>query len=150
MRPYDDNGDLEYFRRNYAPFNILKELELNYIDIEVIDLSTQIDFDVRPIKELSIKGVVQLRYANTKRDHTVHENSNQAEAYRANGTQFIQEALNSTKLEPNEQNYVQNDIQKCEFYDQNHNWLTFVFVRNTTPSVGITFGWCKMSTKVSR
>ena len=35
-----------------------------------------------------------MRYANTQRDHTVHEDSNQSEAYRANGTQFIQSANN--------------------------------------------------------
>ena len=99
-RVYDDNGDLEYFRRNYAPFNILEELQYNFIDIQVADVSAQTDFEVNPIKDLSIKGVFQARYANTKRDHTVHENSNQAEAYRANGTQFIQDANNLLFRDP--------------------------------------------------
>ena len=94
MRPIDENGDREYFRRNFAAFNILDELEYNFIDIEVVDVSTQTDFDYKPIKDLSLKGVLQVRYASTKRDHTVHERSNQAEAYRANDTQFIQDANN--------------------------------------------------------
>lgn len=94
ISPYDEEGNLEYFRRNYAPFNILEELSLNYIDIEVADFSGQTDFEVNPIKDLSIKGVFQARYAQTSRNHTVHENSNQAEAYRANSTQFIQDANN--------------------------------------------------------
>jgi len=100
IRPYDDDGNLEYFRRNYAPFNILEELELNYIDITVSDFSAQTDFEVNPSKNLSFKGVLQARYANTVRDHTVHENSNQAEAYRANGTQFIQDANNLLYRDP--------------------------------------------------
>lgn len=98
---HDENGNLEYFRRNYAPFNILEELSLNYIDIRVSDFSGQTDFEVNPLTDLSIKGVFQARYAQTMRDHTVHENSNQAEAYRANNTQFIQDANNLLFLDPN-------------------------------------------------
>ncbi|MDN5202378.1 SusC/RagA family TonB-linked outer membrane protein [Fulvivirgaceae bacterium BMA10] len=100
IRPYDQNGDLEFFRRNYAPFNILEELKFNFIDIQVVDVSAQADFEVTPMENLSIKGVVQARYANTERDHTVHENSNQAEAYRANSTQFIQDANNLLFRDP--------------------------------------------------
>lgn len=101
IRPYDDDGNLEYFRRNYAPFNILEELKLNFMEITVADISAQTDFEVTPMKDLKIKGVFQARYASTKRDHTVHENSNQAEAYRANGTQFIQESNNLLFSDPN-------------------------------------------------
>ncbi|MEQ8470157.1 MAG: SusC/RagA family TonB-linked outer membrane protein [Marinoscillum sp.] len=100
IRPYDDDGNLEYFRRNYAPFNILEELQYNFIDISVSDFSAQTDFTISPSKHLNIKGVMQGRYANTVRDHTVHENSNQAEAYRANGTQFIQDANNLLYRDP--------------------------------------------------
>ncbi|MEO9475551.1 MAG: SusC/RagA family TonB-linked outer membrane protein [Cyclobacteriaceae bacterium] len=92
IRPLDEDGNREYFRRNYAPFNILDELSYNFMDINVADLSAQTDFEVNPTKRLKINGVVQARYAATKQDHTVHENSNQAEAYRANGTQFIEQS----------------------------------------------------------
>ncbi len=100
IRPFDDNGERESFRRNFAPFNILDELELNFMEITVSDISAQTDFEVKPMDNLSIKGVLQARYANTRRDHTVHENSNQAEAYRANGTQFIQDANNLLFRDP--------------------------------------------------
>jgi len=101
IRPYDNEGNREYFRRNFAPFNILDELDLNKMDIRVVDLSTQIDFEIRPITDLKINGVFQARYANTRRDHTVHEYSNQAEAYRADDTQFIQDANNLLFRDPN-------------------------------------------------
>ncbi len=101
IRALDENGNREYFRRNYAPFNILDELAYNYIDINVVDVSAQTDFEIRPIESLSIKGVFQGRYASSKTDHTVHENSNQAEAYRANQTQFIQESNNLLFRDPN-------------------------------------------------
>ncbi len=101
IRPYDEDGNPEFFRRNFAPFNILQELDLNFIDIRVVDLASQIDFEFRPITDFSINGVFQARYANTTRDHTVHEKSNQAEAYRADDTQFIQDANNLLFRDPN-------------------------------------------------
>ena len=101
MRARDDEGNLEYFRRNFAPFNILNELKNNYIDIKVVDVSGQADFEVTPRENLSLKGVLQVRYATTERDHAITENSNQAEAFRANSTQFIQDANNLLYSDPN-------------------------------------------------
>ncbi|GAL80858.1 hypothetical protein JCM19274_1484 [Algibacter lectus] len=34
-------GDLQYYRRNWAPFNILHEVENNYVDLDLTDLSLQ-------------------------------------------------------------------------------------------------------------
>ncbi|MEQ9008683.1 MAG: TonB-dependent receptor plug domain-containing protein, partial [Ekhidna sp.] len=39
IRPFDNSGRREFFRRNFAPFNILHELENNFIDIRVLDVS---------------------------------------------------------------------------------------------------------------
>ena len=101
IRPYDEDGNPEYFRRNFAPFNIIDELRYNNMNIEVVDVAAQADFEVRPSDNLAIKGVVQARYANTIRDHVVHERSNQAEAFRADDTQFIQDANNLLFRDPN-------------------------------------------------
>ncbi|MEQ9426581.1 MAG: SusC/RagA family TonB-linked outer membrane protein [Cyclobacteriaceae bacterium] len=100
IRPFDQNGDLEFFRRNYADFNILHELDHNFIDIQVMDISVQTDFEFNPIENLYIKGVLQGRFANTESDHTVHENSNQAESFRANDTQPILNANNLLFRDP--------------------------------------------------
>ncbi|MEM6642927.1 MAG: SusC/RagA family TonB-linked outer membrane protein [Bacteroidota bacterium] len=100
IRPFDAVGNREYFRRNYAPFNILDELDLNFMDITVSDISAQTDFEINPTEGLRVSGVFQARYANTKQDHTIHENSNQAEAFRADDTQFIQDANNLLYRDP--------------------------------------------------
>jgi hypothetical protein len=42
LRPYDDNGNYEYYRNNWAPINI-EELENNYMDIKVKDIRFQAD-----------------------------------------------------------------------------------------------------------
>lgn len=92
IRPYDNDGNLEYFRRNYAPFNILEELRLNYIKISVADLLSQFDFNYKVKENITLRSAIQGRYATTRKEHIIHENSNQAEAYRANETQYIQES----------------------------------------------------------
>jgi TonB-linked SusC/RagA family outer membrane protein len=91
IRPYDNEGNLEYFRRNFTAFNILRELDLNYININVSDISSQADLNYKILDNLTFRSTLQGRFASTKREHIIHENSNQAEAYRANDTQYIQD-----------------------------------------------------------
>jgi TonB-linked SusC/RagA family outer membrane protein len=92
IRPYTEDGVLEYFRRNYAPFNILQELQLNFINISVSDISTQADITYHIRDNLTFRSTLMGRHATTKREHVIHERSNQAEAYRADGTQYIADA----------------------------------------------------------
>lgn len=89
MRPYDSNGDLEFFRRSYTDFNILHELGHNYVDLTVRDITAQMDLEYKPLKNLTFMGSFQYRTANTLKEHKIHEFSNQAEAYRADYSQTI-------------------------------------------------------------
>ncbi|MEO0331688.1 MAG: TonB-dependent receptor plug domain-containing protein, partial [Bacteroidota bacterium] len=102
IRPYDNDGNLEFFRRNYAPFNILEELSLNFIDIRVADISAQTDLNFNILDNLTVRSTIQGRYASTNREHIVHERSNQAEAYRADDTQFILDANQLLFRDPDE------------------------------------------------
>ncbi len=83
MTAYDQNGDEEYFVRNYAPFNIINELNTNYLTLKGIDLQVQggIKYKIIPQLEYSVDGAY--RYANTTREHYVLEGSNMAESFRA-------------------------------------------------------------------
>ncbi|MEG0464562.1 SusC/RagA family TonB-linked outer membrane protein [Bacteroides sp.] len=89
MRAYDSNGNLEFFRRSYTDFNILHELNHNFVDLTVRDITAQMDLEYTPIKNLTLMGSFQYRAANTLKEHKIHEYSNQAEAYRANYSQSI-------------------------------------------------------------
>lgn len=89
MRAYDDNGNLEYFRRSFSDFNIIHELNNNFVDVTVNDISSQIDLEYKPIKTLTLRGALQYRSATTLSEHKIHESSNQAEAYRATSSQAI-------------------------------------------------------------
>ena len=50
LRAYDSNGEREYYTLNFAPFNILEELDNNYIKLNVIDLKAQAEFNWQIIK----------------------------------------------------------------------------------------------------
>ncbi len=83
MTAFDQNGNQEYFVRNYAPFNIINELNTNYLTLKGLDLQVQIGlkYKIIPQLEYSIDGAY--RYANTTREHYVKEGSNMAESFRA-------------------------------------------------------------------
>ena len=132
LRAYDERGDLEFFRRNYAPFNILQELDLNYINIDVGDISTQADITYNILENLSIRSTIQGRYATTKREHVIHERSNQAEAYRADDTQFIQDANTLLYKDPNDPTALPKVVlPEGGFNNVDEDELKYFYVRNS-------------------
>ncbi|AEW00216.1 TonB-dependent receptor plug [Niastella koreensis GR20-10] len=89
ITPFDQNGNREYFRRNFAPFNIISELENNYLDLNLIDLRLQGDVSFKIFKDLKYEFVGAFRYVKSSREHQITEHANMAEAYRAAGTSTI-------------------------------------------------------------
>ena len=80
---YEDNGELEYFRRNYAPFNILNELENNYIKLKQADFKVQGTLSYKIFSDFKYTVSGAYRYVKTDRQHYIKDNSNMAMAYRA-------------------------------------------------------------------
>ncbi|WP_239018631.1 SusC/RagA family TonB-linked outer membrane protein [Sphingobacterium corticibacterium] len=72
-----------FYTRNYAPFNILHELENNYMDVNVTDLRFQGDLKWKVVPELELGAFGSVRYQSTAQHHYVKDLSNQAQAYRA-------------------------------------------------------------------
>ncbi len=90
ITPYEENGDLEYFVRNWAPFNIINELEKNYLKLQMLDIKVQggIRYKIIPELQYSVDGAY--RYAQTTRQHYIKEGANMAESFRAyTNTQVI-------------------------------------------------------------
>jgi len=73
----------EYYRRNYADFNIIHELNNNYIDLNVTDVKFQGELNWKIIKGLEVNVLGALKYQTSTQEHNVKDHSNQAEAYRA-------------------------------------------------------------------
>jgi len=91
LTAYDEYGNREYFRRNFAPFNILDELENNTLDISLLDLKLQGEFSYKILPNLKYSFLGALRYVKTDQEHRVRENSNMANAYRAAGDATVQQ-----------------------------------------------------------
>ncbi len=83
LTPYDANGNLEYFTKDYAPFNIIDELKNNTLGLTQIDFKGQVGIKYKIIKDLQYSFDGAYRFAKTNQEHKITENSNQAKAYRA-------------------------------------------------------------------
>ena len=81
-----------FYTSNYAPFNILHELQNNFMDLNVNDFRAQAKLSYKPITKVDISVLGAVKYAGTSREHHVTEYSNQAEAYRAMQTTVIRQA----------------------------------------------------------
>ncbi|MCY4780042.1 SusC/RagA family TonB-linked outer membrane protein [Sphingobacterium sp. UT-1RO-CII-1] len=84
LTPYDQNGNLEYFTRDYTPFNILHEIENNYIDISVLDFKLQGEANYKFLNNLEYSLLGNVRYVKTNTETIIQENSNAANAFRSN------------------------------------------------------------------
>jgi TonB-linked SusC/RagA family outer membrane protein len=73
----------EYYTRNYAPFNIMDELDNNYIDINVADIKFQGEVKWKIFSSLEVAALGALKYTGSNMQHHITDNSNQALAYRA-------------------------------------------------------------------
>jgi TonB-linked SusC/RagA family outer membrane protein len=80
---YDDNGNLDYFRRNFAPFNIINEVANNQIKLNLLDLKLQMQATYKLTRHLNYDFNGAARVVKTTKEHEITENSNQAQAYRA-------------------------------------------------------------------
>jgi TonB-linked SusC/RagA family outer membrane protein len=92
LTAYDEKGNLEYFRRNFADFNVLSELKNNTLDLNIIDLRLQGDLAYKIAKNVRYEFVGAMRYVKSTREHQITENSNMANAYRAAETSTIRSA----------------------------------------------------------
>ena len=79
-RTLDSN---EYYVRNFAPFNIVNELENNYMDLNVLDSKFQAELKYRPISRVELAVLGAYKYSTTTQSHYIKDYSNQAWAYRA-------------------------------------------------------------------
>lgn len=89
LTAFDKNGRREYFKRDFAPFNILTELENNFLDINVSDIRLQGDLSYKITKDLRYEFVGAVRYVKSSREHQITENANMANAYRAAGNSTV-------------------------------------------------------------
>ncbi|WP_018628314.1 SusC/RagA family TonB-linked outer membrane protein [Niabella aurantiaca] len=131
ITPYDENGGLEFFTRNYAPFNIINELDKNYLELGVQDLQVRAGIKYKILSGLVYSFDASYRYAVTKRRHYVKEGSNMAEAFRANGDASIADGNRNLYTDPDDPNSLPVVVlPEGGFYNTNDNDLKHFYVRN--------------------
>jgi hypothetical protein len=132
LTAYDSVGNLEYFRRNYAPFNIINELANNYINLNVIDLKLQGELNYKFNSHLRYEFIGALRYAKSSREHQITENSNMANAYRANQNATINSRNKFLYTDPDHPNDPAVVVLPYGgFYNRNEDQLLIFDVRNS-------------------
>lgn len=131
ITPYDENGELEYFTLNYAPFNILNELEENYLNLQFMDLRVQGGLRYKIIPQLTASVDGAYRYARTERQHYVTENSNMANAFRAAGDATIANSNDFLYKDPDFPNSLpQIVLPEGGFYNTDLNNLINYYFRS--------------------
>ncbi|GGH22711.1 SusC/RagA family TonB-linked outer membrane protein [Sphingobacterium alkalisoli] len=101
IAPYDQNGNYEYVTMNYAPFNILDELDNNYMELKMVDLKVQGELSYKLPKNIRYDFSGAYRYANTSNEHKILDNSNLPNAYRAGTPYGVTGIENSTIVDGN-------------------------------------------------
>ena len=87
-RTLDPNAS---YQRNYAPFNIFDELENNYMDLHVVDTKFQAELKYKPITKVELSAIAAYKFSTTTQMHEIHDQSNQAQAYREMGDATIRD-----------------------------------------------------------
>ena len=84
-------GPDNYFIRNYATFNILEELEQNYLEFDIADTRFQGEVRWSVLPELVLGAIGAFKYSATSMQHHIMDNSNYARAYRAMDDPVVRE-----------------------------------------------------------
>ncbi|WP_417799212.1 SusC/RagA family TonB-linked outer membrane protein [Tenacibaculum sp.] len=132
LRPRDNNGNLEYYRNNWANFNILEETENNYMDIDVKDVRFQIDASYKLADKLTYDFNSAARYVNSTIEHNIKENSNVVGAYNADETTIVRDANIFLYTDPNNPDALPISVlPNGGIYIKTDNTLTSYYLRNS-------------------
>lgn len=87
-RTMDPNED---YARNYTSFNIMDELQNNYIEMDATDIRFQGELNWKIVPSLEFNSLASFRYTQTSMQHHIKDESNQARAYREMSDATIRE-----------------------------------------------------------
>jgi TonB-linked SusC/RagA family outer membrane protein len=82
----------EYYTRSYAPFNILHELDNNYIELSNYDFKLQGQLTWKPIQGLEFNVLGAAKSTISSAEHNIKDDSNQATAYRTMPSTVIRDS----------------------------------------------------------
>lgn len=132
LTAHDENGNREFFVRDWAPFNILHELENNNMRLTMLDLKIQGGLKYKLFDDLTYSFDGAYRYAKSDAEHMVTEFSNMANAYRAMGDATIINDNDFLYDNPDSPNmFPISVLPQGGFYNVNSDGITNYYMRNT-------------------
>ena len=109
----------ELYVRNYAPFNIFRELDNNYLSLDVVDMKFQGELKYKPINKVEIAVLGAYKYSTTTNAATITDQSNQAWAYRAMDDATMRDANPWLYTDPDQANSLPFSVlDKGGFYQE--------------------------------
>lgn len=110
MSPYDADGNYKYYRRNFAPFNVLDELKENFSKLYTQSIAIAVKPTYRLTNELTLELVLSARKNSSRLDHVVTEYSNVAAAYRVDYPNPVRSANPYLFKDPTDPNSIPESI----------------------------------------
>lgn len=127
LRPRDERGQYEYYRNEWAPFNILEEYDQNAMQLRLNDVTAQISAEWQPLKDLRVNGHLSIRRASTAIEHRLGERSNMVKSMRANASEL--EKTENTHLLRSSQGEPRVPLTMGGILMENHRTLTTLLAR---------------------
>ncbi len=122
----------EKYIRNYAAFNIIHELNNNFIDLDVIDLRFQGELKWKPIRKLEASVLYAYKHSSTYQAHQIRDYSNQAMAYRAMDDASMRDANPWLYTDPEKPNSLPITVMpKGGFYNETKYSMNSYDLRST-------------------
>lgn len=132
LTSHDPEGNLEYFTLNYAPFNIINEINNNGIKLTMADIKAQFELGWDITDDITYEFTGAARHVKSDREHMIKENSNMAEAYRADGNSTIRANNSFLYQDPDQPNLEPYSVLPYGgFYNRTEDLLMSFDVRNS-------------------
>lgn len=131
MYPYNPDGSYKYYLNNYAPFNIIEELNENFTKLKVQTVQLMVKPTVKIFPFLTYQGIVSVRKSSVGYDHVMTERSNAANAYRVDYNDVLRTANTLLYKDPTDPLSVAESIlPKGGFIYARNNTNDYYYIRN--------------------
>lgn len=132
LRPRDADGNLEYYRNNWAPLNILNEIKNNYIDLNLKDIRLQVDAEYKMTDKLTYNFNASSRSVNSTMEHQIKRGSNVVQAYNAAETTIVRDSNIFLYRDPEDPTAPPVAVfPRGGIYFKTDNYLTSYYIRNS-------------------
>ncbi len=131
MYPYEADGSYKYYLNNFAPFNIVEEMQENFVNLYAQEIRALIRPSYQISKSLRYEGSFSIRHTHNGFEHIMTELSNVANAYRVDYNDVLRESNNLLYRNPTDPfAYFETILPRGGFINRRANQGTFYNLRS--------------------